>query len=174
MLCLLFLLCLVASGGFPPVFVVVWLFSGVTLPWPKEGCLERNGNPETTWIECLRFGLDCKRRNLCDGVTSVGSSEYFAELGDIPDAAILSCLLFISTFYGKVYIWIVIEHSVRRFSQFFVTGSVRVDISCTNLMFPLISYYITWHKHIRKEREFDKSSKSHSIGTKGTWMWHPI
>ena len=60
MLCLRFLLWVCAFEALSLTFVLVLLFSdGVILPWPKEGCLERKGKPETTCIEWRLLGLAC-------------------------------------------------------------------------------------------------------------------
>ena len=69
MLCLRFLLWVCAFEALSLTFVLVdsantllffLLFSdGVMLPWPKEGCLERKGKPETTCIEWRLLGLAC-------------------------------------------------------------------------------------------------------------------
>ena len=59
-LCLRFLLWVCAFEAFSLTFVLVLLFSdGVMLTWPKEGCLERKGKPETTCIEWRLLGLAC-------------------------------------------------------------------------------------------------------------------
>ena len=109
MLCLRFLLWVCAFEALSLTFVLVdsantllffLLFSdGVMLPWPKEGCLERKGKPETTCIEWRLLGLACISLDLWDWSVA-GSSEYCAELGETPEAAIFFWSFFF--FYNKV------------------------------------------------------------------------
>ena len=94
-LCLRFLLWVCAFEVLSLTFVLVLLFSdGVMLPWPKDGCLERKGKPETTCIEWRLLGLGCSSLDLWDWSVA-GSSEYCAELWETPEAAILFCLFFL-------------------------------------------------------------------------------
>ena len=157
MLCLRFLLWVCAFEALSLTFVLVdsantllffLLFSdGVMLPWPKEGCLERKGKPETTCIEWRLLGFACISLDLWDWSVA-GSSEYCAELGETPEAAI-----FFWSFFCFTIRLMMDEISLLSFHLLLMPLLFKFILShvCTvfNLFYLIPCHYVAWWAGIK-------------------------